>query len=137
MTAKLDALLLAIPLELRPEIVPFSPEVFLHQNGQAQSDYLQAFARYQGGAGEVGTAYLDLWEPAEVWQANEDYQVAEFAPGFTIFGSDGGGTAYAFERSSGFIHEFPFIGMTMDEPATFRIHSFEAFLTWLAAQVAE
>ena len=137
MTAKLDALLSAIPLALRPETAPFSPEVFVRQNGQAPPDYLQTFARYQGGAGEVGTAYLDLWEPAEIWQANEDYQVAEFAPGFTIFGSDGGDTAYAFERSSGLIHEFLFIGMTMDEPATFRSQSFEAFLTWLSAQVDE
>ena len=80
MTARLDALLLAIPLALRPETAPFSPEGFVHQNGHAPPDYLQAFARYQGGAGEVGTAYLDLWEPAEIQQANEDCQVGEFTP---------------------------------------------------------
>lgn len=137
MTAELNALLLAIPLERRPETAPFFPNVFVQQNGEAPPDYLQAFARYQGGAGEAGTAYLDLWEPEEVLEANEDYQVAEFAPGFTVFGSDGGDTAYAFERTSGFIHEFPFIGMTMDEPATFRSQSFEGFLTWLVAQVEE
>ncbi len=137
MTAELDALLIAIPLALRPETSPFSPDVFVQQNGQAPLDYLQASARYQGGAGEVGTAYLDLWEPEEVLEANEGYQVAEYAPGFTVFGSDGGGVAYAFERTSGFIYEFPFIGMTMDEPATFRSESLEGFLTWLAAQVDE
>ena len=73
MTAELDALLLAIPLAPRPATAPFSPEVFVHQNGQAPPDYLQAFARYQGSAGEVGMAYLDLWEPIDIWQANEDY----------------------------------------------------------------
>jgi hypothetical protein len=137
MTAELDALLLTIPLEQRPETAPFSPEAFVQQNGQAPGDYLQAFAHYQGGAGEVGTAYLDLWEPEEVFGANEDYQVAEFAPGFTIFGSDGGDTAYAFERTSGVIYTFPFIGMTMDQPATFVSQSLEGFLTWLAVQVEE
>ena len=137
MTAELDALLLTIPLELRPETSPFSSEVFVQQNGQAPPDYFQAFARYKGGAGEVGKAYLDLWEPEEVSEANEDYQVAEYAPGFTVFGSDGGGTAYAFERTSGVIYTFPFIGMTMDEPAAFLSQSFEGFLTWLAVQVEE
>jgi hypothetical protein len=42
MTAELDALLLAIPLALRPETSRFSPEVFVHQNGPAPPDYLQA-----------------------------------------------------------------------------------------------
>jgi hypothetical protein len=137
MTAELDALLLAIPLALRPETSRFSPEVFVHQNGPAPPDYLQAFARYQGGAGQVAAAYLDLWDPDEVFEANIAYQVAEYAPGFTIFGSDGGDTAYAFERTSGFIHEFPFIGMTLDEPATFLSQSFRGFLTWLATQEDE
>jgi hypothetical protein len=116
MTAELDALLLAIPLEQRPKTAPFSAEVFVRQNGQASPDYLQAFARYKGGAGEVGAANLDLWESTEVLEVNVDYQVAEYAPGFTIFGSDGGGMAYAFECTSGFIYEFPFIGMIMSEP---------------------
>ncbi|GAB2470157.1 hypothetical protein GCM10011375_41020 [Hymenobacter qilianensis] len=134
MTAELDALLFALPLMPRPESSPFNAEGFVHQNGQAPPEYLQAMARYQGGAGQVGTAYLDLWEPADVLEANAAYQVEEFAPGFTIFGSDGGGMAYAFERTSGLIYAFPFIGMTMAEPATFRSHSFEGFLMGLATQ---
>jgi hypothetical protein len=133
MTAELDKLLLTIPLTPRPETPRFSPAVFVRQNGQVPPDYLQAFARYQGGAGQVGTAYLKLWEPEEILEANLEYQIAEYAPGFTIFGSDGGDIAYAFEHRSGFIHEFPFIGMTLDEPATFLSQSFEGFLTWLAA----
>jgi len=137
MTAQLDALLSAIPLELRPANVPFSADLFVHHNGQAPADYLEAFTRYQGGAGDVGTSYVDVWDPAEVQEANVDYQATEFAPGFTIFASDGGDTAYAFERVSGSIHAFPFIGMTMDEPATFLSQSFEGFLTQLAGQVDE
>ena len=67
-------------------------------------------------------------------ESNADYAVAEYTPGFTIFASDGGNTAYAFERTSGHIYAFPFIGMTMDEPATFLSSTFEGFLAGLAVR---
>lgn len=134
MNIQLDALLSAIPLERRAADVPFSAEVFVQHNGLAPTDYLEAFARYRGGAGDVGAAYLDLWEPDEVKEANADYEVAAYAPGFTVFASDGGDTAYAFKRDSGDIYAFPFIGMTMDEPATFLSSTLEGFLVKLAVE---
>lgn len=137
MTASLDALLSAIPLELRPAGAPFSVDSFVRHNGQAPADYLDAFSRYRGGAGDVGAAYLDVWEPEELQEANVHYAVGEYAPGFTIFASDGGSTAYAFERTTGHIYAFPFIGMTMDEPATLLSATFEGFLTGLDAQACE
>jgi hypothetical protein len=134
MTGQLDTFLSAVSLELRSADVPFSAGLFMRHNGQAPSDYLEAFTRYRGWAGDVGKAYLDVWNPEEIREANVNYRVEEFAPGFTIFASDGGNTAYAFERSSGNIYTFPFIGMTMDEPAVFLSPTFEGFLTWLMVQ---
>jgi hypothetical protein len=46
-------------------------------------------------------------------------------------------TSSACERTSGFIHTFPFIGMTMDGLATFLSQSFECFLTRLAVRIEE
>ena len=60
MTVQLDALLSAIPLELRPASAPFSPQSFVRHNGQAPADYLDAIARYRGRAGDMGAAYLDV-----------------------------------------------------------------------------
>jgi hypothetical protein len=137
MTSELNAMLLAMYLVPQLEGSRFSPEEFVQVNGCAPADYLEAATYYRGGAGEVGTAYFDWWDPESVENANVDYRVKEFAPGFTVFGSDGGDTAYAFERTSGFIYAFPFIGMTMDGPATFLSKSFEGFLNWLAAHVDE
>ncbi|MGJ1409065.1 hypothetical protein ACR78Z_05270 [Sphingobacterium thalpophilum] len=49
------------------------------------------------------------------------------APEFFIFGSDGGDTAFAIERSTGAIFEMPFIGMSKEE-AVFRSKTFTDFL---------
>ncbi len=137
MPAQLDALLAAIPLTLRPASAPFAAETFVHHNGQAPADYLDAFTRYRGGAGQVGMSYVDIWEPEEVQAANVAYETAEYAPGFTIFASDGGGTAYAFEQRSGHIYVFPFIGMTIEKPATFLNTRFEGFLADLAERESD
>lgn len=101
---------------------------FQFENGKIPGDYLVMLTKYHGGAGLLGDGYIDLWEPEEIKASNEDYQVQEFAPGFTIFGSDGGDTAFAFERATGFIYCFPFVGMIIDEPPTLISKSFEDFL---------
>ena len=134
MSPTLENLLLALPLAPRPPSAYFDKETFVQQNGLVPADYLRALSKYQAGEGAVGAAYLALWEPAEVYSLNADYEVAEFAPGFTIFGSDGGGTAFAFEQTTGSIYSFAFIGMTLDEPAIFWSQSLEGFVQKLAAE---
>ena len=91
-------------------------------------DYVQFIKQYNGGEGEVGSSYLVLWEFDEIVEANKDYSTDEFAPGYLIFGSDGGATAYAFERSSGDIVEFDFIGMTINDKPILISNSFTGFL---------
>ena len=62
--------------------------------------------------GEPG--YFQLWHPGEVEALNQSYQVAEYAPGFLGFGSDGGGEMLAFD-AAGAVFKIPFVGMAPEE----------------------
>lgn len=67
-----------------------------------------------GGEGPVGsTGYLVLWKLEELKEMNLAYNVAEYAPGFLFFGSDGGGEAFAFDtRTEKWpVVTIPFVGM--------------------------
>ena len=65
---------------------------------------------------EGDPGYFQLWHPDDVEKMNRDYHVAEYAPGFLGFGSDGGGEMLAFD-SAGSVFMIPFVGM---EPAEAR-----------------
>jgi hypothetical protein len=77
------------------------------------SDYLKFMEEINGGEGFVGSNYLILWRIEELAKMNIDYQVQEYAPGLFLFGSDGGGEAFAFDlRSpSAPIISVPFVGL--------------------------
>lgn len=62
-------------------------------------------------------SYLVIWPINDLIELNNAYEVAEFAPGLILFGSDGGDTAFAFDsRVEGLpIVEVPFIGMALEE----------------------
>lgn len=128
MNDQLTELLLAIPLAPLSNNRRISVEEFIRQNGKVPNDYLTLLKNFHGGSGLVGDSYVDLWEPLNIYDLNQGYKVEEFAPGFTIFGSDGGDMAFAFDRNTGFIYHFAFIGMTIDEPATFISEYFLEFL---------
>jgi cell wall assembly regulator SMI1 len=80
-------------------------------------DYRDFLIRFNGGEGFIGKHYLILWKAEELHQFNRDYQVNEYAPGFFMFASDGGGDGFAFDtRSSPYrVMEVPFIGMSLDD----------------------
>lgn len=50
----------------------------------------------EGGIGE--NSYLAIWSVEEIVPSNTDLKVEQFTPGLVIFASDGGGTAYAFDK---------------------------------------
>jgi len=86
---------------------------------------------------ETNGAYINgekknivLWPLTDLMQFNTDYKVDIYAPGFFIFGSDGGGMAYAIEKDTGFIFEMPFIGMSKEE-ALFISEIFDGFIETL------
>lgn len=59
-------------------------------------------------------------------QLNKEYNVEEYAPEFFIFGSDGGDTAFAIEKSTGDIYEMTFIDMSKEE-VVFKDKTFAGF----------
>lgn len=71
---------------------------------------------WNGGEGFIGpNAYVIFWKLEELMELNKAYQVAEYAPGLFIFGSDGGGEAYAFDvRTPAMpIVSVPFVGLDL------------------------
>jgi len=77
------------------------------------TDYVQFLQQMNGGEGSLGKAYVALWRVEELGDRNTGYEVAEFAPGLFLFGSNGAGEAFAFDsRTDQFrIVAVPFIGM--------------------------
>jgi hypothetical protein len=99
---------------------------------QLPHDY-ECFLRFaNGGEGFIGDHYAILWSAEELAQLNRDYEVQRYAPGLLIFGTNGGGEAFAFDtrRFPWAVVQVPFIVMELDaaEPLA---PSFEAFLTFL------
>jgi len=89
--------------------------------------FLDFYRKTNGGDIESEEQYLVIWRVQELVKLNKLYSTEEFAPEFFLFGSDGGGTAFAIEKKSGHIFEMPFIGMGRDE-AQLRAKSFSEFL---------
>jgi hypothetical protein len=84
------------------------------------------------GEGFVGKNYLRAWPVDELIQSNEHYSVDEAAPGLFLFGSNGGGEAFAFDTRSSPppIVVAPFIGMEWNAAITLA-PDFRSFLQHL------
>ena len=74
---------------------------------------------------------MRLWRAEELIEVNRGYNVAEFFPNLFLFGTDGGGEAYAFDVSGNgaTVFEVPFIGMPSDARAI--ANSFDSFVAAL------
>jgi hypothetical protein len=95
------------------------------------NDYIGFLLVSNGGEGFLGENYVRLWKAEDLRQNNLNYAVAEFAPQLFLFGSDGGGEAYAFDTSASpyMVVQVPFIGMGDPETSIQLGDSFNAFLT--------
>lgn len=80
---------------------------------QLPEEYKEFLTLANGGAGFIGEAYMMHWRIEELRELNQAYQVAEYAPDLVLFGSNGGGEAFAFDRRSdpAPIVIVPFVGM--------------------------
>jgi hypothetical protein len=99
-------------------------------------DYVHFLQRMNGGEGFIGDhAYVALWRVEELGERNAGYEVAEFAPGLLLFGSNGGGEAFGFDIRTGQfrIVAAPFIGMHQLSDAIVIATNFRAFLEVLFA----
>jgi hypothetical protein len=89
------------------------------------------FFKQSNGAKIYGTeSFVVLWPITELVKINQDYQVEDNAPEFFLFGTDGGGEAYAIEKATGAIFMLPFIVMSKDD-AIFMNETFSGFLEQL------
>lgn len=93
------------------------------------TEYKEFLRRQNGGEGFIGSAYAMLWRAEELLEMNKNYQVHECAPGLLLFGSDGGGEAFAFDMRTvpKLIVSVPFVGMELDVAQTWAAN-FDEFL---------
>jgi hypothetical protein len=80
------------------------------------ADYIDALQFSNGGEGFINRSYFRLYSIEELVTLNEAYQVKTFAPGLIIFGSTGGGEAFAFDTRKAPIEllQIPFIPMDLE-----------------------
>jgi len=73
--------------------------------------YKRFLQHANGGEGPIGPAsYAQLWLVDDLVDNNNGYEVNQFAPGIVLFGSNGGGEAFAFDyRAKPQIISIPFI----------------------------
>lgn len=95
-------------------------------------DYVRFLQQTNGGAGFVGNHYLVAWPIEELIQENEGYKTQERVPGLFLFGSSGGGEAFAFDtrRESPTIVAVPFIVLCLEDAIEIA-PNFSAFLQHL------
>ena len=69
-----------------------------------------------GYEGLIGNSYVAIWKIEDLAGLNDGYAVKEFAPHLILFGSDGGGEAYAFDTLKDMqIVNAPFIGLGSED----------------------
>ena len=101
--------------------------------GHLPQKYVDFLRIANGGEGFVGNeSYVILWKLNDLLDLNESYDVQEYAPGLLLFGSDGGGEAFAFnttEKPWGIV-QVPFVGMELKYAEVLAI-DFVEFLRYL------
>lgn len=98
------------------------------------NEYIAFLKLRNGGEGFIGKdSYAIFWKTGDLHSLNSAYEVETYAPGLFIFGSDGGGEAYAIDYADPALSivAVPFVGM--DRELVRKIGSnFDEFLNALA-----
>ena len=97
-------------------------------------DYRKFLQTSNGGEGFLGQNYLQLWRAEDLKPRNDGYEVARFAPGFLLIGSNGGGEAFAFDVTERpwKVVQVPFMDLGDPRYTTELARSFTAFLEKIA-----
>lgn len=105
----------------------------LNQLGFAPpQDYL-AYLLATESVYQFGGAYLV--EDDELLSFNADHEADDFYPGYLLIGSDGGGEAFAIEKTTGNFIQLPFISHD-EETATVVGRTWPEFLEYLRTEYA-
>lgn len=65
---------------------------------------------YIEGELSVDPLWYVIWEPENITEYNNDYELSKYAPGFTSFGSNGGNELLVVDES-GLVYTIPAIGI--------------------------
>lgn len=100
---------------------------------QPPEDYISFMLDSNGAEGFVGSSHYLIVHPVEQLLAcNEPYGLGSVGPGLVIFGSDGGGMAYAFNSKKTPAEIVKVDSISMDLGPVVRCgSSFTAFLEYL------
>jgi SMI1 / KNR4 family (SUKH-1) len=99
---------------------------------QLPAEFVQFLEQMNGGEGFVGENYLRVWPVEDLIEHNKGYNVEEFVPELFLFGSNGGGEAFAFDTRSAppAIVVVPFIVLNLEDTIMIA-PNFNAFLQHL------
>jgi SMI1/KNR4 family protein SUKH-1 len=99
------------------------------------ADYVAFMSEANGATGFVGNSFLNLMPIEELANRRERLKSDKHTPGLLIFGSDGGGMAYAFDTRSNPmpIVEMDFVTIDVNK-AKVRAVSFVEFIEYLHNQ---
>lgn len=79
-------------------------------------DYVEYMVKNNGYTGMLNEQYYNIWKLEDIISMNNNYQVQEFFPNLIYFGSNGGGEAFAFDKSNNMcIVSIPFIETEEDK----------------------
>jgi hypothetical protein len=65
---------------------------------------------YIEGELSVNPLWYIIWEPENIAEYNNDYELSKYAPGFTAFGSNGSNELLVLDKN-GSVYTIPAIGM--------------------------
>lgn len=95
-------------------------------------DYLAVITEFGGREGFLGETYLRLYQLNELLALNLAYDVPALLPEVIVFGSDGGGNAFAFPVGEPAVLMIPFVPL-MADAAEHQAASFTEFIVSSAA----
>src|SRR5262245_7598992 len=94
-------------------------------------EYLTAVAVFGGREGFLGKTYLRLYRLQELEALNLAYEVTTLLPELILFGSNGGGEAFAFSKGNAAVVQLPFLPLS-DESIEIVASTFSEFVRCLA-----
>jgi ABC-type amino acid transport substrate-binding protein len=99
---------------------------------QLPDDYVDFVQTADGAEGWVGGDYVALWQIHEIVATNDDLEVATYAPGLLLIGTDGGGEAFAFDLDTPTLPVVmvPIVGLSRD----LMRYVGESFSAWLRSR---
>ena len=66
--------------------------------------YVGFMKKHNGGKGDIGETWLELYPLEELQEINDDYCIEDFLPNHIIIGSNGNGELYGIDNSGNYFN---------------------------------